>query len=158
MTNVLISLLILSPVKFLTALQSGGWVPWTSMSFHYWQPAHWWDCSHGRQILATQPWAPMQRGRRAPLTLLIIYNRHSRNKGGCGGGNNPETMLEHRMAVHERWGIDMPLLTQSTYVCTDARAWTNTLKCKGQCFQNEPSAVASNANFSICDAYFPLDK
>ena len=27
-----------------------------------------------------------------------------------------------------------------------------------QCFQNEPSAVVSNANFSICDAYFPLDK
>ena len=26
----------------------------------------------------------------------------------------------------------------------------------GQCFQNQPSAVASNGNFSICDAYFPL--
>ena len=115
MTNVLISLLILSQVKFLTALQSGGWVPWTSMSFHYWQPAHWWDCSHGRQILATQPRAPMQRGRRAPLTLLIIYNRYSRNKGGCGGGNNPETMLEHKMAVHQTWGIDMPSLAQSMH-------------------------------------------
>ena len=27
-----------------------------------------------------------------------------------------------------------------------------------QCFQNEPLAVASNANFSTCDAYFPLGK
>ena len=31
------------------------------MSFHYWQPAPRWDCSHGWQIMATQPWAPMQK-------------------------------------------------------------------------------------------------
>ena len=27
-----------------------------------------------------------------------------------------------------------------------------------QCFQNKPSAVASDGNFLICDAYFPLGK
>jgi len=40
-----------------TALLNGCWVPQTSRSCHYLQPAPRWDCSHGWQILATQAWA-----------------------------------------------------------------------------------------------------
>ena len=52
-----------------TASLSGVWVPQTSGSLHYWLPAPRWECSHGWQLLASQPWAPMPKGRRAPMTL-----------------------------------------------------------------------------------------
>ena len=59
-----------SYLQLTKASLNGGWVLQASWSFHYWQPAPWWDCYHGWQILATQPWAPTQKGRRAPVTLI----------------------------------------------------------------------------------------
>ena len=55
-----------------------------------------------------------------------------------------------KVSLHIKWlthsGVSMP----SKYVCGLVTVY--------QCFQNELSAVASNVNFSICDAYFPLGK
>ena len=43
------------------------------------------DCSHGWQILATQPWAPSQQQGQAPVTLLKQWK-----EGGTGvGGELP---------------------------------------------------------------------
>ena len=72
-------------LKTLTASLNGSWVPQTSRSFHYRQPAPRWDCFHSWQILATQPWAPTQKGRRVPITIIIIIytvetREHSRGK------------------------------------------------------------------------------
>jgi len=33
------------------------------------------DCSHGWQILASQPWAPTQKGEQAPATLCEQWKR-----------------------------------------------------------------------------------
>ena len=41
-----------------SALLCQSWVPETSTTFHYWQPALDGDRSRGCQILATQPFSP----------------------------------------------------------------------------------------------------
>ena len=72
-------------VQITTPLLNRGWVPQTSRSFHFWQPASRWDCSHGWQILATQPWAPKQKGRRVLGTIqklcLNAEWRYSKHEG-----------------------------------------------------------------------------
>ena len=42
------------------------------------------DCSHGWQILASQPWAPMQKGGQAPVTLSEQWKRGREVEGGGG--------------------------------------------------------------------------
>ena len=59
--------------KLTIASQNGGWVPQTSRSFHYWQPTPRWNCSHGWQIVATQPWAPVQKGTHHTDNIVIRW-------------------------------------------------------------------------------------
>ena len=47
------------------------------------------DCSHGWQILASQPWAPTQKGEQAPVTLCEQWKR-GREVGGEGGSLKDE--------------------------------------------------------------------
>ena len=87
-------LLVITQVKFLlqnnsliivqltTALLNRGSVPQTSRSFHFWQPAPKCHYSHGWQILATQPWAPKQKGRREEGGTCHTDILYSGNKGG----------------------------------------------------------------------------
>ena len=63
LTNRPQSLLVVYLVKLrLTSLNNivalGGWVPETSWSFHYWQPAPRWRLHRWLANLTTQPWAP----------------------------------------------------------------------------------------------------
>ena len=90
--------------------------PQTSRSFHYWQPAPRWDCPHGWQILATQPWAPTQKG---TCHTDIIYTVETREGGG---GGDPETMQERTMVLQQIWGIHAHAdnrrpLTAQVYQC-----------------------------------------
>ena len=81
---------------------------------------------------------PPQNRRRAPVTLIYyIYSR----KIGKGRGDNPETMLERRMAVKQTRGIHAHVdnirpLTAQAYqrwlqAFTVAGARTNNAKCRG---------------------------
>ena len=93
-----------------TALLNGGWVPQTSTSVCYWQPAPRWDYSRGRQILTTQP-CPHGQGKRGTCQTDIVYMYSVHciewKQGKVGEGNNTETMLVGRMVLQQTQGIHL---------------------------------------------------
>ena len=64
------------------------------------------DCSHGWQILATQPWVPTQYEEHAPVTLLKQWK-----EGGKGDGRG----TAWAMSCRHRIGRKMPPVRTSRY-------------------------------------------
>ena len=79
-----------------TALQSGGWVPETSRSFHYWQPAPRWRPLPWLANPSNPAMSPHVEGeKQAPVTLIKQWKK-GRERGG-------ETASKGVPTLRKRW-------------------------------------------------------
>ena len=74
-------------LKLTTALQSGSWVPETSMRFHYWQPAPRWRPLSWLANPGNPAMSPHAEGeKQASVTLIKQWKER---RGGTGEGRQP---------------------------------------------------------------------
>lgn len=109
---------------------------------------------HGWQILASQPWAPMQRGRWAPVTLIqfiIIQRKQGRVVGGKQTRNYGQTQnatttnTRDTCACGQQKTIDctgLPVLAQGMHWC---RCKNEHAKCKLQGNADPVGCTGTNA-------------
>ena len=72
------------------------------------------DCSHGWQILATQPWTPTQEEEQAPVTLLKQWN-----EGGKEGGRGTTWVMScHTTKCQRTPPVCMPCYATRSTIST----------------------------------------